>query len=376
MTRYYLDHNATAPVRPEVIDIVTDAMGLPGNGSSVHAEGRAVSAITEGAREEIRKLVNGPVNGVIFTSGDTEAIHYGLNGAAGIKRIFVSAIEHPAVAANAEATGADIEILPVTADGVADLQWLKTRLAEYDSASDGAFVVCLMLANNETGIIQPVAEAAEITHAAGGLMFADAAQAVGKIPVNFVMLGADMMSLTGHKFGGPLGVGALIVRPNLALDPVMRGGGHEMNRRAGTTNAPAIAGLGKACALAAESLARAGDIAALRDRIEIAVAREGVKIWGKDMSRLPGTLYFSAPGFSAETQVMAMDLAGIAISSGSACSSGKVAPSHVLAAMNASEEEATTAIRVSLGWNSTHEDADAFINEWRKAYARIKVRAA
>ena len=373
MIRCYLDHNATAPVRPEVVEQVTRVMTMTGNASSVHAEGRAVHGLIEEAREAVRRLVNAPVNGVIFTSGGTESIHYAINGAKNIKRIFISAIEHPAVTATAEAAGAPVEVIPALPSGVIDLGWLKDRLVEYDVESDGAFLVCLMLANNETGVIQPAAEAAEIVHKAGGLLFVDAAQAVGKIPVNFVMLGADMMSLTGHKFGGPLGVGALIVSPNLPLDPVMRGGGHEMNRRAGTSNAPAIAGLGKACDLAAD-FDRAEEIAALRDQMQAAVVEAGAHVWGDGAERLPGTLCFSAPGFSAETQLMSMDLAGVAVSSGSACSSGKVKASHVLAAMGADDAQSMSALRVSLGWNSTQEDADAFIRAWSAAYERVKAR--
>ena len=377
MMRHYLDHNATAPARPEVIDEVARVMALPGNASSVHGEGRAVHAIVEDAREEVRRLVNAPVNGVVFTSGGTEAIHYALNGSTGsIRRVFVSAIEHVAVAANAHAAGIDVETLPALPSGIVDLDWLKARLADYDVSRDGNFLVCLMLANNETGVIQPVSEAATITHDAGGLLFCDAAQAVGKVPVNFVMLGADMLGLTGHKFGGPIGVGALVAGPNLPLVPVFHGGGHEMNRRAGTTNCAAIAGLGKACALSDDSLARSAEIAALRDKIQTAVADAGAIVWGGTEQRLPGTLCFSAPGFSAETQVMSMDLAGIAISSGSACSSGKVNASHVLKAMGASDDQALTAIRVSLGWNSTEEDVAAFIDAWCPTYERIKARAA
>ncbi len=373
MMRHYLDHNATAPVRPEVVKAVARTLALPGNASSAHAEGRAVHSIVEEAREQVRRLVNAPVNGVVFTSGGTEAIHYALNGVADVQRIFVGAVEHAAVGANAEATGLPIETIPAKPSGVVDLNWLERRL---EAGCGAPFLVCLMLANNETGVIQPVAEAARIVHDAGGLVFVDAAQAVGKIPVNFVMLGADMMSLTGHKFGGPLGVGALVVSPNLPLKPVLCGGGQEMNRRAGTTNAPAIAGLGLACDLAADSLARAGDISALRDRMEAAVLERGCAVWGADEARLPGTLCFSAPGFSAGTQLMAMDLAGIAVSSGSACSSGKVRASHVLKAMGASDEEASSALRVSLGWSSGEQDAAAFIQAWCEAYERVKARAA
>ncbi|MEM9617166.1 MAG: cysteine desulfurase family protein [Pseudomonadota bacterium] len=379
MTRHYLDHNATAPVRPEVIDAVRDAMTHDGNSLSVHEEGRRARKVVEDAREALRALVNAPVNGVIFTSGGTESIHYALHGAMKphqIKRIFVSALEHSAVPANAATTGAEIEVIPALSSGVIDLEWLKNRLASYDAAADGGFIVCLMFANNETGVLQPVREAADITHDAGGLLFCDAAQAAGKVPVNFVLSGVDMMSVTGHKFGGPLGVGALIAGPNLPLEPIMRGGGHEENRRAGTHNVPAIAGLGVAARMASESLARASEISALRDQMQNAAEAAGATVWGADQERLPGTLCLSASGFSGATQLMTMDLAGIAVSAGTACSSGKTKPSHVLTAMGASEEEATSAIRVSLGWNSTTEDAEAFIREWPEAYARIKARAA
>lgn len=377
--RHYLDYNATCPPRPEVIDIVAETMRHVGNSSSVHAEGRASRAIVEGAREKLRALVNAPVNGAIFTSGGTESIHYALNGLVkngSVRRIFVSAIEHAAVPSNAASTGAPVEVIPALPTGVVDLGWLSDRLANYDIERDGGFLVCIMLANNETGVIQPVREAADIVHGAGGLLFVDAAQAVGKVRVNFVMSGADLMAVTGHKFGGPVGIGALIAAPNLPLEPVMRGGGHEMNRRAGTHNVPAIAGFGIACELADESIAKAAKNSRMRDRMQAAAEDAGAHIWGKDSERLPGTLSLSAPGFSSETQLMAMDLAGIAVSSGSACSSGKTKPSHVLSAMGADEELAKTGLRVSIGWNTTEEDVDAFVREWPAAYARVKARAA
>ena len=379
MTRHYLDHNATAPVRPEVIDAVVDAMACDGNALSVHEEGRRARKILDEAREAVRALVNGPVNGVVFTSGGTEAIHLAIRGLAGandVRRIFVSAIEHSAVAATAAMTGADVETIPALPSGQVDLDWLKKRLGQYDVARDGGFLVCVMFANNETGVIQPARDIADVTHDAGGLFFCDACQAVGKVPVNFVMSGADAMSLTGHKFGGPLGAGALVVGPNLPLAPQFRGGGHEENRRSGTHNVPALAGLGVAARLAEKCLARADGIAHLRDRMQDGAENAGAIVWGKGQGRLPGTLSLSAPGFPAEKQLMIMDLAGIAISAGSACSSGKSKPSHVLTAMGASEEDAMSSIRVSIGWNSTEDDANAFIREWPAAYERIKASAA
>lgn len=379
MSRHYLDYNATAPMRDEAIAAMSNAMQCLGNPSSIHAEGREALALVENARASLRKLVNAPVNGIIFTSGGTEAIHHAVNGTIGaglVRRLFVSAIEHAAVIENADAAGTPVEVIPVLPSGIVDLDWLRTRLENYDAEQEGGFLVCLMLANNETGVIQPVAQAAAIAHDAGGLMFTDAAQAAGKIPVNFTMLGADIMSVTAHKFGGPLGVGALIVEPNLALCPIMRGGGQELNRRAGTQNVPAIAGFGAACEAAFAGLLNMSAIAGLRDEIEQAVAGCGGRIWGGEGARLPGTLCFSAPGFSAETQVMTLDLAGVAVSSGSACSSGKVTPSHVLTAMGARDEDLKSAVRVSLGWNSNADDAAAFIAAWRPAYDRIKAKAA
>jgi cysteine desulfurase len=378
VTRHYLDHNATTAVRPEAIEAASRAMAAGGNSSSVHAEGRAARAIVEGAREKLRTLINAPVNGVIFTGGGTEAIHYALHGTVktgAVKRIFVSAIEHAAVPANAGETGVPVETIPATKAGHADLDWLRGRLRSFDVRRDGGFLVCIMLANNETGVIQPVTEAADIAHEKGGLFFVDAAQAVGKIPVNFMMSGADLMAVTAHKFGGPIGVGALIAGPNLPLHPVMRGGGHEENRRAGTHNVPAIAGLGAACECAPSTIAKGPAIAAMRDRMQIAAEAAGAIVWGEGAARLPGTLSLSAPGFQSPTQLMAMDLAGIAISSGSACSSGKTKPSHVLSAMGADEALASSGIRVSLGWNSTDADADAFVSAWPAAYARVKARA-
>jgi cysteine desulfurase len=377
--RAYLDYNATTPVRPEAIEAVARAMATIGNSSSVHAEGRAARAIVEEGREKLRALINAPVNGVIFTGGGTEAIHYALNGTArngAVRRIFVSALEHAAVSANAAETGAEVETVPATKSGVADIQWIKDRLRTYDAGREGGFLVCLMFANNETGVIQPVREAAEIVHDRGGLLFVDAAQAVGKVPVDFVMCGADLMAVTAHKFGGPIGVGALVAGPNLPLHPVMRGGGHESNRRAGTHNVPAIAGMGVACEFAPSSIAKAPAIAAMRDRMQAAAESAGAVVWGADADRLPGTLSLSAPGFSSPTQLMAMDLAGVAISSGSACSSGKTKPSHVLSAMGADEALASCGIRVSIGWNSTEDDVALFCREWPEAYRRVKARAA
>ncbi|MEM8935626.1 MAG: cysteine desulfurase family protein [Pseudomonadota bacterium] len=379
MIRHYLDHNATTPARPEVIEAVSGWMAHIGNASSVHREGRAAHGVVETARESLADALQAPAAGVVFTGSGTEAIHLALHGATrahGVKRLFISAIEHTAVLDNARGAGLEVEIIPVQPTGVVDLDWLKDRLADYDPKKDGAFLVAMMLANNETGVIQPVADIVDLAHGAGGLVFCDAAQGVGKIPVHFEQLGVDMMSLAAHKFGGPMGVGALLLRNGLSLEPVLRGGGQELRRRAGTINVPCVAGLGVAARLLPDTIARVEKRANLRNDIERAVVQSGARIWGADSKRLPGTVSFSVDGFPAETQLMLLDLTGIAVSSGAACSSGKAEPSHVLTAMGATEDEAQSSIRVSLGWSSTKADAVAFIREWTAACKRIKAKAA
>lgn len=373
--RHYLDYNATCPVRPEVIAAVADTMAEVGNSSSVHGEGRAARAHVEAAREKVRALSNAPVNGVVFTSGGTEAIHLAMHGlvATGrIRRIYVSAIEHAAVMEAAISSGLETITVPALPTGTIDLNWLADALRTDDSK--GEFLLCLMMANNETGVIQPVREAADLVHQNDGLVFVDAAQALGKIPVNFVMSGADMMAVTAHKFGGPIGIGALIAAPNLPFEPQLKGGGHEQNRRAGTHNVPGIVGMGVACQSAAQAVTQHGAIAAMRNRMEIAAREAGATIWGGEAERLPGTVCVSAPGFSSETQLMAMDLAGIAVSSGSACSSGKTKASHVLRAMGADDPHAHSALRVSIGWGTSSDDVEAFCREWPAAYLRIKAK--
>ncbi len=386
MTRYYLDHNATTPLKPEVRAAMIAAMDA-GNPSSVHTEGRKAKALLEEARSDVAKLVDAPATGVIFTGGGTEAINMALWGMVRrlknpVKNIFVSGIEHDATIncarAIEESGRANLKLTQVLPGGGYDAGWLKQQLADYDAEKDGAFLVCLMLANNETGVVQDIAAVRNEIFAKGGFLFVDAAQAVGKIKVSFNDLQADLMSIAAHKFNGPKGVGALVTKPGIPLEPLMQGGGQEMSRRAGTENMVAIAGLGAAAE--ATDLDHMAGLAALRDRLEAGLSKNnvaGLKIWGGESERLPNTLCFSAPGFSSETQVMALDLAGIAVSSGSACSSGKVKPSHVLTAMGANEEEAASTLRVSLGWDTTEEAVDAFLEKWSVAYARaVRGRAA
>jgi cysteine desulfurase len=360
----YLDHNATAPVRPAVAAAVAEALALVGNPSSVHRAGRAARRAVEAARRAVAALAGAEEREIVFVSGGSEANQLALRGS-GRRRVLVSAIEHDSVL-NAVP---DAEALPVGPNtGTVDLAVLADRLA----ADDRPALVSIMLANNETGIIQPIAEIAEIVHARGGLLHCDAVQAAGKLPLDRARLGADLLSLSAHKLGGPQGVGALLVAPDVALTALQTGGGQERGRRAGTENVPGIVGFGCACALAADGLAAYAGIAALRDRAErelLALAPEA-RSFGAGLPRLPNTLCITMPGVPAATQVMALDLAGVMVSAGAACSSGKVRPSHVLRAMGASPEAAASAIRISLGWDSTSADIDHLVEAWGALYVR------
>lgn len=382
MTRLFLDHNATSPLRPEARDAMIAALDI-GNPSSVHDEGRKAKALLERARADIAAACDAPGEGVIFTSGGTEAINAALKGMArrendAVTRLFVSEIEHDAVIGAARAVehgGVTIEWIPTLPDGRADAAWMNNRLATYDMATDGIFMVCLMLANNETGVLQDLAAIRQSIFARGGYLFVDATQALGKLPVRFNDLQADLMAVSAHKIGGPKGAGALLTKPAIPLEPLIHGGGQELRRRAGTESLITIAGFGAACR--AIDLTWNDRAAAIRDWVEAglkAMDIPGLVIWGDTAHRLPNTLSFSAPGFRAETQIMALDLAGIAVSAGSACSSGKVTASHVLTAMGASEVEAQSAIRVSLGPDTPDSAADDFLKEWRSAYARATKR--
>jgi cysteine desulfurase len=350
----YLDHNATTPVRPAAAASVAAALARPGNPSSVHAAGRAARLQLERAREQVAALVGASPEEVVFTGGGTEANNLALRGTG--RPVVVSAIEHDSVLAAVEAP----RVAPVTPSGTVDLAALAAAMPE------GA-LVALMLANNETGVIQPVAEAAALVHARGGLLHVDAAQAAGKIPIDMRALGADFMTLSAHKLGGPQGVGALVARADLASQ--QRGGGQERGRRAGTENLPGIAGFGAAAA----DLDDYGRLAALRDAVEAALASEAV-FFGREAPRLPTTTCLALPGVPSETQVIALDLAGVMVSAGAACSSGKVRPSHVLGAMGVGAELAASAIRVSFGWTSSEADVDAFLRAWRQMRDRVALR--
>jgi len=371
--RIYLDWNATAPVREEAHRAFADALSATGNPSSVHAEGRAARRLVEEARVQVANLVGAEPGNVIFTSGGTEANALALTAAietAAEKRprdaLLISSVEHPSVRAGARFPKEAIIELPIAPDG-------RLKLAALAEALAGASrpLVSVMLANNETGVIQPIAEAASMVHAAGGLLHVDAVQAAGRIPCDITALGADLTTLSAHKIGGFKGVGALIrSRDDIHFpDPHIRGGGQERGLRAGTENVPGIAAFGAAAAAArAEFATEAARMLPLRQKLEeglCAIAPETV-IFGAKAPRLPNTTLFAVAGVKAETAIIALDLEGVAVSSGAACSSGKVQPSHVLAAMGLPPPLIRAAVRVSIGWSTTEADIERFLSAWRK----------
>lgn len=371
MTGVYLDYNATAKVRPETIEAVVRAYELGGNPSSIHASGRAARAVVEQARTDVAALVGGPAQTVVFTSGGTEANGLAIDSAVatGSKRLIVSAIEHDSVQETARVSGAAVEVLPVDAQGRADLAWLAERLGRWDAAEGRPFVA-LMLANNETGVIQPVLEASEIVRAADGWLHVDAIQAAGKIPVDSRSLGADTLSVSAHKLGGPQGVGALTFGPRATLVRRQHGGGQERGRRGGTENVAGIAGL---AAAARASMVDPVDNTAWRDAAAARLKDHGAVVIGEGAPRLPNTLCVASPGHASDLQVMSLDLAGFMVSAGSACSSGKVKASPVLAAMGLGDL-AGCAIRVSGGWATTEDDWAAFADAWIEVQSRHAAR--
>lgn len=370
MDRVYLDWNATTPLRDEARRAMTDALDLKGNASSVHAEGREARKWIEGARSAVANAVGALPRNVVFTSGGTEANALALSpnlkrGAApAVERLLVSAIEHASVLAGGRFPQAAIASVKVSPSGVVDLDHLRELLHDKRAA-----LVSIMLANNETGAVQPIAEAAEIVHSAGGLLHVDAIQGFGKIPVQMRELGADLLTLSAHKIGGPKGVGALVLSEGLSgLEPLLRGGGQELSRRAGTENVAGIAAFGAAATVAMAGLpAESRRLRGLKERLEDGLRRiPGVILFSESVLRLPNTTLFTVPGLRAETAVIGFDLAGIAVSSGSACSSGKVQPSHVLEAMGFGPEIAQGAVRLSLGWSTRDAEVDRCLEAWRK----------
>lgn len=368
--RVYLDWNATTPLRPEARAAMAAAFDIGGNPSSVHSEGRAARKLLEDARSVVAGALGADQRNVVFTSGGTEANALALapglrrGRAEAVQRLIVSAIEHPSVLAGGRFAADAIQTAPVLASGLIDLDALAALLSDGPVA-----LVSVMLANNETGAIQPVREVAELVHASGGILHVDAVQGLSRTPIDIKALGADILTVSAHKVGGPKGVGAVAFADGLeGVSALIRGGGQEQSRRAGTENVPGIAGFGAAVRAAMASMeADAVRMKGLQARLEKGLRSHlGTVILSDSVVRLPNTTLMSAPGLKAETAVIGFDLEGIAVSSGSACSSGKVQPSHVLQAMNVDPALVQGAIRLSLGWDTTEEDIDRCLEAWIK----------
>ncbi|WP_024275539.1 aminotransferase class V-fold PLP-dependent enzyme [Hyphomicrobium sp. 802] len=361
--RTYLDYNATAPLLPEAKAAMIEALDVAGNPSSVHAEGRRARSVIEAARESVARLVGAKSSEIVFTSGASEANTWALSQP--WATILTSGIEHDSVLAPARALNAELVMLPIGTDGRLKVEDIAALLAS--RSFTGPAVIAVQMANNETGVVQPVAEIAELARAHGIKMHVDAVQAAGRMPIDFAALDVDTLAISAHKFGGPKGVGALVNRDHVDLVPLIRGGGQERRRRAGTENVAAIAGFGAAAEVALRSLASIDAVGALRDKLEAELKRVSPKavIVGEGALRLANTTAVALPGKLAETLVIRLDLAGIAVSAGSACSSGKVGASHVLEAMGLGPDIAAGTIRVSLGPTTTEDDIAAFLAAWK-----------
>jgi cysteine desulfurase len=376
----YADYNATAPLRPEAREAMLAAYDLGAtNPSSVHRAGRAARAVVERARCEIGAAIGSRAEDIVFTSGGTESLALAIHGAVaaldGAATLIVSAIEHEAATRAAAYSGVPIETAYVLPTGQVDLDDLRARLSAWDRSLKGMPILVLMLANNETGILQPVSEAAALVREAGGLTVCDAVQGFGKVSVNAALLGADYLALSAHKIGGPQGVGALWHRAGAPLKALLHGGGQERGLRSGTENVAGIAGFGAAAAAAVKRLPVYARLAKYRDAMESRLKAEaGVIVIGERSPRLAGVSNFARPGFRAETQVMALDLAGICVSAGSACSSGKVKRSLVLLAMGADDALAESAIRTSFGWDTQPGDFDLLTDAWLEAARRTVLK--
>jgi cysteine desulfurase len=382
MARAYLDHNATTPLRPAAHEVMLAALSSCGNASSIHAEGRAARALIEAARERLAAFVGTAPKNVYFTSGATEALnlvltpHTEIAGAGPFEILLIAGGEHACVLSGHRFPSEAVEILPLTPDGRLDLAALKAALARH---AGRRIMLALQAANNETGVIQPVAAAAELVHAAGGVVICDAVQAAGRIACDFATLGADALAISAHKLGGPQGAGALCFgsgKHHIRVT-MLRGGGQERGLRAGTENVAAIAGFAEAvCAAEAEADTEQPRLGGLRDRLEsdvLSIAPDTV-FFGAAVPRLANTTNFAVPGIEAQILLMSLDLGGVAVSSGSACSSGKVKRSHVLEAMGAPTALAQGAIRLSLGWTTRAEDLNLFGRAFEKAVRTVKAR--
>ncbi|MCS4242338.1 cysteine desulfurase [Rhizobium sp. BIGb0125] len=379
-SRIYLDWNATAPLLPCVRDALLHAFDLSGNPSSVHKEGRAARMAVESARRNVANLVGAQASHVVFTSGATEAANLVLTpdykmgrSALRIGRLYVSAIEHPAVREGGRFSKDNVTEIAVTSDGVLDLDALKKLLEDHDKTT-GLPMVAVMLVNNETGIVQPVAEAARLVHAAGGLMVVDAVQAAGRLPIDIQALDADFLFVSSHKIGGPKGVGALVTRGEAMMPKALiHGGGQEKGHRSGTENTTAIIGFGAAAAFVLDELVeRNAAIATLRERLETGMRKAAVDviIHGAEVERVANTTFFTLPSLKAETGQIAFDIEGIALSAGSACSSGKVGESHVLTAMG--KDPKLGGLRISLGVSTSEAEIDLALAAFEKIASRRK----
>ncbi len=364
----YLDHNATTPIKPAVCDSMRAIMAFPGNASAMHQIGREARRHMELSRETIRRFVNaGSRDVIVFTSGATEANNMVIQGVS-VERLLVSAIEHPSVLQSA--TPVKKEIIPVLPNGIIDLAALEKMLAGNTSQT----LISVMMVNNETGIIQPIAAIMALARQHGALVHTDAVQAAGRLQLDMQQLGVDFMTLSAHKMGGPQGIGCLIIANCAVVEPLIRGGGQEKNLRGGTENLAGIVGFAKAAELADPAIFQA--LAPLRDKVENTLKQYApeLHIFGQQAPRVTNTVMMALPGIPAETQLIALDLAGICVSNGAACSSGTVQVSRVLKAMGVDESAAACALRVSLGWNTTEEDVDTFIQRWLEMYRRINER--
>lgn len=380
-SRLYLDWNATAPLHPAAREAMLVGLDLFGNPNSVHGEGRATRAAIETARRQVAALTGAEPAHVVFTSGATEAANMVLTPEfrmgrtpLAVSRLYVSAIEHPAVREGGRFQRGSVSEIPVTFEGVVNLVALETMLEAHDKA-EGLPMVAVMLANNETGILQPVQEAAEIVHRHGGILVVDAVQGAGRVPLDINAVGADFLIVASHKIGGPKGAGALVSRGEILMPkPLIHGGGQEKGHRSGTENVLAVIGFGAAAAAAtAEFQARNANILALRDRLEAGMraAAPDVIIHGESTGRVPNTTFFTLPGLKAETGQIAFDLEGVALSAGSACSAGKLGESHVLVAMG--RDPQLGALRISLGFATTDEDIDRALLAFTKIAGRRKL---
>ncbi|MDZ4761237.1 MAG: cysteine desulfurase family protein [Alphaproteobacteria bacterium] len=371
--RIYCDYNATAPLRPEARDAIDQVLAATGNPSSVHAEGRRARATVENARERLAAAIGACRDDIAFTSGGTEAVSDCLKGATRAMdvrfRILASELEHDAVATLA----GPLSGWHVNADGAVCLDWLRGCVGDFVRGGHRP-LVSLMLVNNETGVIQPVARAAAIVREAGGLIHCDAVQGLGKVPIAVMDLDVDYLSLSAHKIGGPQGVGAFYVKPGAPFAAIQTGGGQEFGRRAGTENVAGIAGFAAAVQAADTGLTDYEALRTSRDRMEVALkaAAPSLKVHGAEAPRVAGVSCFGVEGLPSETQIMGLDLAGVAVSAGSACSSGKVKPSRVLTAMGASETAARSAIRASFGWATAPHDFEGLAHAWLKMAARAR----